>query len=277
MPQFHDAPIFRIADKGLLDRFCQRYGIDPFSPESDRIVSIARAFSSLPYENLTKIIKADAVVGPRSAMRLPDEVIGDHLRWGTGGTCFSLTAALIAVYNALGIGAQPLLADRHYGTNTHCGMALQRGTEAPLLVDPGYLLFVPTPLPTLAAVSVPLGYTTIELLPLDGGNRIDLVTIVRGSRKVRLTYKRAFVDPETFERAWISSFAWEMMTYPVLNRTTAGQHLYLQGDTLAVRSSEKTTRSVLDPSGQIDFIGKAMGISRDIVLKAWEVTRHGKS
>jgi hypothetical protein len=155
-------------------------------------------------------------------------------------------------------------------------MAVQHDT-AMLLIDPGYLLFVPTPLPTLTTTSIALGYTTIELVPLDGGNRIDLATVVKGSRKVRLTYKRAPVDAVAFERAWITSFTWEMMTYPVLNRTTAGKHLYLQGDTLAIRSAEKTTRSVLDTAGQIDFIGNSMGISRDIILKAWEVTKHGKS
>jgi hypothetical protein len=276
MPRFHDAPIFRLDDPALLDRFCKRYDIDRQAPPPERINRIARAFSALPYENLTKIIKADRVVGPRSAMRLPDEVIADHLRWGTGGTCFSLTAALIAVYDALGIETHPLLADRHYGVDTHCGMTVRHDTGM-LLIDPGYLLFVPTPLPTLATASVALGYTTIELVPLDGGNRIDLVTVVKGSRKVRLTYKRAPVDAVAFERAWITSFTWEMMTYPVLNRTTAGKHLYLQGDTLAVRSAEKTTRSVLDTAGQIDFIGNSMGISRDIILKAWEVTKHGKS
>lgn len=276
MSRFHDAPFFQLADPMLLERFCKRYNIDPQSPAPERINRVARAFSALPYENLTKIIKADSVVGPRSAMRLPDEVIADHLRWGTGGTCFSLTAALIAVYDALGIETHPLLADRHYGINTHCGISVMSG-DLRLLVDPGYLLFVPTPLPTLTTTSIALGYTTIELNPIDGGNRIDLVTVVKGSRKIRLTYKRAPVDPVTFERAWITSFSWEMMTYPVLNRTTAGKHLYLQGDTLAIRSAEKTTRSVLDAAGQIDFIGNSMGIARDIILKAWEVTKHGKS
>lgn len=274
MARYHDAPIFRISDSALLERFCNRYAIDPAASVQEKIPQIAQAFSALPYENLTKIIKADAVVNSRSAMRLPDEVIADHLRWGTGGTCFSLTAALIAVYDALGIEAQPLLADRHYGVDTHCGIAILHGGDM-FLVDPGYLLFVPTPLPSVAATSIALGYTTIELHPQGGGSRIELITIVKGSRKVRLAYKRAPVDPVMFEQAWITSFTWEMMTYPVLNRTSAGKHLYLQGDTLAIRSSEKTIRSVLDAAAQIDFIGNNMGISRDIIIKAWEVTKRG--
>ena len=274
MAGIHDAPVFHCGDPAVVRRFCQRYGIDAHAPRMTVIERVAQAFSSLPYENLTKIIKSDGVVGPRSAMRLPDEVLADHLRWGTGGTCFSLTAAVIAVYNALGIEAYPLLADRHYGIDTHCGLVVMHERRM-LLVDPGYLLFIPTPFPTTAAVSVALGYTTIELRPLQGGQRIELATIVKGSRKVRLTYKRTIVDAETFVRAWIDSFTWEMMTYPVLTRCAAGEHLYLQGGALSVRTAEKTIRSRLGVKEQLDFIRNTMGISRDIIAQAWGVITHG--
>ena len=230
----------------------------------------------VPYENLTKIIKSDTLVNPRSALRFPGEVLSDHLAWGTGGTCFSLTAAIIAVFDALGIEAQPLLADRHYGCDTHCGLVVTH-ENALLLIDPGYLFFVPTPLPETTVTTVVLGYTTIELCPLDGGRRVELVTVVRGSRKVRLTYKRTPIDPETFVRTWEASFAWEMMTYPVLTRCTAGQHLYMQGGSVLVRTPEKTVRRTLDHAEQVAFIGSEMGISGEIIRKAWGVIRHGTS
>ena len=273
---FHDAPCFTCSDPPLIDRFCNRYGIDRNTAGRALIEQVAGAFSNVPYENLTKIIKSDVLVNAQSALRFPGEVLSDHLAWGTGGTCFSLTAAVIAVFDALGIEAQPLLADRHYGSDTHCGLVVMHGT-APLLIDPGYLFFVPTPLPERTTVAVSLGYTTIELVPLGDGSRIELATLVKGSRKVRLTYKRAPVDPETFVRAWEASFAWEMMTYPVLTRCTAGQHLYMQGGRVALRTSERTVRRALDPAEQMTFIGSEMGIADEIIKKAWGVIRHGTS
>jgi hypothetical protein len=83
------------------------------------------------------------------------------------------------------------------------------------------------------------------------------------------------VDAETFKRAWIDSFTWEMMTYPVLTRSVAGRHIYLQGTSSMIRSSERTVRSNLQSSEQLDFIDRNLGISREVVLKAWEVIRHG--
>ncbi|MBN1758288.1 MAG: hypothetical protein JW863_08225 [Chitinispirillaceae bacterium] len=276
MAMFHDAPCLTCPDPVIIERFCRRYGIDTTAHRSTIIDQVARAFSEIPYENLTKIIKSDALVNSRSALRFPAEVLSDHLHWGTGGTCFSLTAAIIAVFDALGIEAHPLLADRHYGCDTHCGLVVLH-EHAMLLIDPGYLFFVPTPLPETATVTIPLGYTTVELQPLDGGQRVELVTVVRGNRKSRLTYKCNPVDAETFTRAWEASFAWEMMTYPVLTRCSAGQHLYMQGGSVAVRTTERTVRRRLDPIEQMTFIGSEMGIADEIITKAWGVIRHGTS
>lgn len=273
MRSFHDAPIFKITDRDLLVRFCARYHIDFAASVKDRITSIATAFSQIPYENLTKIIKADSVVGAASAMRYPDELIADHLRWGTGGTCFSLTAAIVALYDALGIEAHPLLADRHYGVDTHCGLVVIDGSDW-LLLDPGYLLFTPVPLPVHLAAAVPQGYTTIELTPLDMGRKIELATSVKGNRKVRLVYKRAIVDPETFAKAWEASFTWEMMTYPVATRCVAGEHVYMQGTALSVRSTEKTRRRKIDIGESVELLRANMGISPDIAAKAWGIV-HG--
>jgi hypothetical protein len=274
MKPVHTAPIFRCNDRVLLDRFCRRYGIHPRDGQADVIEQCARAFSALPYENLTKIIRSDSVLSPSSALRYPAEVLADHLKWGTGGTCFSLTAALIAVFNELGFNAQPLLADRYYGPDTHCGLVVMH-EDRMLLIDPGYLLFEPTPLPEVASSMISLDYTNIELRPSQGGSRVELATIVRGNRKVRLTYKRFPVDAAAFRRAWVGSFTWEMMTYPVLARCSAGRHLYFQGTSASVRTSEKTERFDLGPSEQFAFISENMGVAGDVVLKAWEVIRHG--
>jgi arylamine N-acetyltransferase len=274
MKPFHIAPIFCCDDTELLDRFFKRYSITRNDEPLTVMKQCAKAFSGIPYENLTKIIKSDRVLSANSALRFPAEVLADHLKWGTGGTCFSLTAALIAVFNALGFNAQPLLADRRYGPDTHCGLAVMHGKQM-LLIDPGYLLFIPTPMPSIATSVMDLGHAAVELRPLEGGARIELTTIVRGNRKTRLTYKRSPVDAATFKRAWTDSFTWEMMTYPVLTRCIAGQHLYLRGASATIRTHEGTDRSELELSEQMAFITGNMGVAHEVVLRAWGVMRHG--
>jgi len=272
MNLIHDAPHMNISET-VFRKFLDRTGINPLIDKGVLTNKVAEAFSIIPYENLTKIIKADSVISARSAMRYPDEVIGDWLRWGTGGTCFSLTAAIIAVYNSLGIETHPVLADRHYGPDTHCGLVIIGG-KGMLLIDPGYLIFTPVTVPVTGSVSITTGFNTIELRAIDFG-KVELHTVVKGNRKLRLVYKMKPVDPQEFARAWEQSFSWEMMTYPVLTRGNAGKHTYLQGNKLAVRTDSGTERITLTPEKQLEYITANLGISKSIVNRAMGVIKNG--
>ncbi len=273
MAQVHDALCFQVKPE-ILSQVLNRAMVSSDSAQKQKVEAVARLFSTIPYENLTKIIKSDVLVNARSALRYPDELLNDWIRWGTGGTCFSLTAAMVAVYNCMDIEAHPVLADRHYGVNTHCALAVVL-PDGVYLLDPGFLLYHPVIFPTLTPVSVNTGYNIIELIPKENGSRIEMYTIVKGSRKMRLLYKSAFIDAVQFEKAWESSFAWEMMNYPVLTRVSASQHIYLQGDALSVRNAERTNRQKMTTDEQFKFISGTMGINPEITRKALEILKNG--
>jgi hypothetical protein len=274
--RLHDAPWLQMNDDAVVHAFLSRFAISDIGLENP-FFQITDAFKQIPFENLTKIIKADSVVSAASAKRCPDEVIGNFLRYGTGGTCFSLTAATIAMLDAVGIDAYPVLADRHYGTDTHCGLIIVRQDGSVLLLDPGYLLFSPIALPVDQSSFFDTGFNRIELKPTAGGNRIELYTMVKGNRKLRLTFKIDSVSDEAFGKAWERSFAFEMMSYPVLTRQVNGAHHYLQGNVLALRDAQRTKRFTLTPEGQLDFICNSMNINRDIVTQALEIVNHGSA
>jgi arylamine N-acetyltransferase len=267
----HPDPHFLIKDQAIFVRFLRVSQIDPRIDRGDALLAkLCAVFSRIPYENLTKIIKSDMVISPGSAKRLPDEVIEGYLRYGTGGTCFSLTAAFIAILNALDIEAHPVLGDRHYGTDTHCALVFSQDADL-FLLDPGYLINKPTRLPTVNPVTFSTGFNTIELRPHEGGRKVDLVTILNNDRRYRLTYKITPVDGPTFGKAWERSFAWEMMTYPVLTRYSNGIHHYLQGNMLRIRVNERATKHVLSPDEEYDFISKTLGINKRIITQAFSV------
>jgi len=269
-------PYLRITDHDVFRRFCERCRINPSGEKQMLITQLAECFSHIPYENLTKIVNADDVISADSAMRYPDILLRDWLAWGTGGTCFSLTAAIIAVFNALGIESYPILADRHYGPDTHCGLVIADSGRF-VLLDPGYLLFEPTILPRERPTTIDLGYNIVELNPQNGGQKVELYTIVKNSRKLRLTYKVAPVDDIGFGRAWKRSFAWEMMTYPVLTRRFGNEHYYFQKDMLYVRGPNGSERKILTQEMQIEFMTKKLGVSKDVVSKALGAVLHGRN
>lgn len=270
LPEISSHPCLTIQDESTARRFLSFGGIKPEVESGDRLLAkLCLVFSSIPFENLTKIIKSHRVISAASAIRKPDELIGDFLDYGTGGTCFSLTAACTAMVRFLGFEAAPILADRHYGTDTHSALLIFQGSDL-FLLDPGYLIHEPCRLPVNSALTVKRDFNDLELVPRAGGKMVDLYTLAGRSRKLRLTYKVSPLDGSSYSRAWKRSFSWEMMTYPVLTRCYQGEHQYLQDNLLRRRNREKGSKQVLSDQEQQSFITSAMGINSGIVQEAFK-------
>jgi arylamine N-acetyltransferase len=259
-------------DATVLATFLDAYHIDASASTFEVLGQVAAAFSRLPYENLTKIIKHASAGSLAEARRPPAEVIADHVRLGTGGTCFALTSTLLHLVRALGHRAEPILADRRYGADTHCALLVWLDGR-PHLLDPGYLIVRPLPLPELGELRVPTAFNEVLLAARDGGKRIDLSTRQQGQQTYRLTFKAEPADVGTFLRAWDASFAWDMMRYPVLSRVVADRQLYVQQNRLQVRSPASVERTELDPDELASTIARAFGIAPAVAARALEILR----
>lgn len=271
-----------------LEGFSRYFRIDRRAPPERLLVELIRAFSHIPYENLTKIIKYDAYGDPNRARRFPLEVISDHVAMGAGGTCFSLTATLIHLLRAAGFEAEPILADRPYGENTHCAL-LVRGDGGYCLVDPGYLILRPIPLETLVnplkaresagegeegqrkETRVLTDFNEIIFVPTDSGRRLELHTVQDGKRVHRITFKLQPADPGEFLAAWDSSFEWDMMRAPVLTRVAGSKQIYLHETRFQVRESSGVSRSKLTLDALPETVEQAFGLAPSIVRRALEV------
>ncbi len=197
-------PLAPPRDRQLLEFFCRQYGLRPGEDRLHTLGTLARSFSQLPYENLTKIIRSSRNGKGPAARRLPTQVLTDHRELGTGGTCFSLTATLLHLVRSLGFRAQPILADRHYGSDTHSALLVWiRGR--PHLLDPGYLVVEPIPLEESREVEVKTPFNRLLLSP-ESPERMRLYTRQQGGRSHRLTFKTSPADPGQFLKAWTNPF-----------------------------------------------------------------------
>jgi len=260
------------AESPSLRLFLNAFHIDRLEPPRLLLAQVGEAFSRLPYENLTKIIKAAACGSIEEARRQPAEVLSDHVALGTGGTCFSLTATLLHLVRALGWQAEPILADRPYGPDTHCALLVWIDGK-PHLIDPGFLITSPVPLPTETEVRIPTAFNVILLRPREGGRRVELHTVQQGQQTLRLTFKIAPVDAAEFLRVWDQSFDWDMMNYPLLTRVTEGRQLFLNKNRLQVRSTAMVQRVEVDPSALAEKIEREFGIASAVSTRALEVLK----
>lgn len=261
----------------VLDLFVRHIGGPLPAEPAARLHAVATAFARLPYENLTKILADAATETTSAARRTPHEVLRDHLAWGTGGTCFSLTATLRAVLHALGFDAEPVLADRPYGANTHCALAVWIDGE-PFLVDPGYLLVEPIPLARLHERQIQTTFNQLHLIPRPDTGRLELHTVQRGNRSLRLAFKTAPVDWGQFVAAWDASFDWEMMRHPVVTQVIGGRHVYLQGNRVQTRHGDRVQRDEIPPEELGRRIAGTFGIDAAVVQHALAIlARRGES
>ena len=260
-------PLAPPANKELLSRFLSHCRVPECRSRLQMLTAVTRAFARVPYENLTKIIKQAETGDPMQARRGPSELIGDHMVLGTGGTCFSLTAAFLHLVRSLGWEAEPILADRSYGSNSHCALVVRISGQLHLL-DPGFLILEPILLSDGDSREVETPFNRLILTPRREGETLELSTVQEGRRTHRITFKLQPVDTGEYLRAWDASFDWEMMHYPLLTRVADGRQLYLRGSRLQVRCADAVELSEIALDNLAAHIESDFGVARPVAARA---------
>lgn len=224
-----------------LGRFFDRYALPQSTADLRFLTELAKAYSKLPYENVTKILKDTRSSSTLEKLRRTDELLEDHLRWNTGGTCFSLCNALQDILQHCGFDSFIAMADMHYGRNIHCAIIVRLGRN--YLLDPGYLLHEPILLP-----QTQIEYQTVMntvLLENEGDDIYSLSTKENGIQKWRYRLFARPVSQQEFERHWIHSFSLNSMEHILLTRRDEGGRLYYRKDRIeVVRPQERIQQKI---------------------------------
>ncbi len=251
----------------VLLEFLDHFGISRSGTPRQVLDNVATAFAGIPYENITKIIKRAETGSAEKARRYPAEVVHNHIDWGSGGTCFSLTATLAHLVRRLGWRADYILADRRYGQNTHCALLVWIG-DTPHILDPGFLILSPIAVPDKEEQEIKTSFNKLILSPQEDRNRIALSTVRKDARTHRLTYKTAPVDEGEFFKAWDDSFGWEMMRYPLLTRTVNSRQLYLNGARFQISDAQSVEKREIFADDLISSIASEFHIHPSLVSRA---------
>ncbi|MBF0244796.1 MAG: hypothetical protein HQL31_05940 [Planctomycetes bacterium] len=235
-----------------------------------------RTLLSMPFENLSKIVKYRRVDGDsRAALREPGEVWSDHLRLGTGGTCFALTYWLWAEMCGKVPGLRLCLADRHYGEGTHACILLEVAGALQIL-DAGYLFHGPLPPAgeerVFTCAPNPNSIRIVHRAP----GRYEVGTSSGGDWVYRYLLNDRSVADDEYRRFWEKTFTQEMMGYPVLNRIADGEWVYLQKRRLYVGRGSQRTGCEVRSSQLAGVIGKHYGINPVFVLEALSSMGEGR-
>jgi arylamine N-acetyltransferase len=269
--------------------FLDLHQLSPARPDAKLLGRVACHFAELPWENLTKFIKKHErrhespihvptrVRGVAGAERLrfSTEVLDDHERLGTGGTCFSLTNALRRILTDLGFSACPAMADMRHGANVHCGLIV--GTDGRrYLLDPGYLVAEPIPLDAGKPVRLTQTGSVLEYRPVGDGDEFALYTRNdRDEQIFRYRLRPGAVSETDFVRHWIESFDATGMNGLHLNRITGEGRLSAHDLNLRIDTG-RDKRNVKLRDTYVDAIASRFDIDDSLVSRAfaeWESQR----
>lgn len=177
----------------------------------DSLRAILAAFSQIPYENISKIIKWNGSwKNETPRIRLPEEVIQSHAGDRLGGTCFSLTFFLQSILTRHRFDCYPVMADMRVGRNIHCCLiVILKGTK--YLVDPGYLLTQPMAIDATKPKLFRNQVSGVELRYDTNESHYDLFTFDKAQIKWRYRFKDRPVSAAEFQRHWLASFACNSM------------------------------------------------------------------
>jgi len=160
----------------------------------------------------------------------------------------------------------------------HLSSLVSRLSSNSYLLDPGYLIFDPLPMPLpqpfgtgeaffpLSPNCVRLVRPTLESMELWTGG-------AGAPMKLRFEYPVEGVSVEEFKHHWNESFYREMMTYPVLNRLDRekGVQYYYQKGNLVVRNATGSKMTKIDPADRVQTLSDIFKLSPTIIEKALNI------
>lgn len=246
--------------------FLNHYGTRLESADLIALRQIARAFSFLPYENVTKILKEARSCTSGSKLRQAGEVFEDHLRWRAGGTCFSLCNALQSLLEQSGYKCYIAMADMHYGANIHCAVIVEL-PEGSFLLDPGYLLHFPIALPVIGGEIHQKTSMNTVLLRSEGGNVFSLYTYENSQLKWRYRLRAVSVSRKEFTDHWLRSFSLNSMENLMLSRIEGQRRIYFRKDRLDVVAEGTREKRILDRA-EFGELSHVFGLPADLILQA---------
>jgi len=215
--------------------FLKHYDISPHRhSDMELLREILRGFAHLPYENLSKIIKLNRCGENRAErLRLPEEVIADHLRRRLGGTCFSLTFFLQAILLHHGFVPYIVMGDMRAGRNIHCALVVML-ERVKCLVDPGYLLRQPMALDPNKPRLYHTEFTGVELRCDAPNAAYDVFTFDRHEMKWRYRFVDRPTSSEEFHQHWQASFYRNSMHGLCLTRAAEGELIFIHKDFMRI-------------------------------------------
>lgn len=224
------------------------------------ITDVLMDLSDIPYENISKILRLPLERAKRP--RSPESILSEYLKYGRGGTCFSLNYVVIQALRSHGTDAWPVSVSTGRNTFPHYAI-LFTYHDKQYLIDPGYLLYSPLLLKERGADYGTNGVLDYELSMNDGS--FSLYSIDSKDRKKRYSFYANRIEDRVFIHHWIRSF--DYITALVASKIVDNSILYINDDYVRFTDAH-TVQKCYDKEKADQYLTKYFGFTREEITSA---------
>lgn len=251
--------------------FFKHFNLSRQTPDFVFLQEIIAKFTHIPYENISKIIKLSQEWSTGTKIRLPNQVIEDHLALNLGGTCFSLTFSLQTILLESGFTCYPVMAHMRAGRNIHCALIVElKGLK--YLVDPGYLLNEPILLEAATRRIYHREFGGVELRYTRETDTYDMFTFENQDIKWRYQFQNRVCPPHEFLQHWTASFTKPMMHGICLTRITKNGIIYIHKQFMR-QTTDQGKKNFKLKSNYHETINNLFGIDKQVVEQAQDALK----
>jgi len=249
-----------------VESFFRHFKLSRGNPDLLFLRQIIEKFAAFPYENISKIIQLSQTWDSGTQIRLPDQVIEDHIRKNLGGTCFSLTFALQTILLQNGFIGYPVMAHMRAGRNIHCALII--GLDGlKYLVDPGYLLNEPMQLEAATRRVYHREFGGVELRYTPASDSFDLFTFENQEIKWRYQFQDRPCPPDEFLQYWTASFTMPTMHGICLTRITPKGIIYIHKEFMR-QTTEQGKKNFKLKTNYHETVHELFGIDKEVIEQA---------
>lgn len=254
------------AQGNIAPRFEQLFGLQREPRSLKHLETVAAKFALIPYENLTKIIRSAGETDPVRRLRMPEDILQGFAEMGAGGTCFSLTFCMVSLLREYGYNCGPRMADLGRSSNNHCALVVTCD-DREYLLDPGYLIIRPLPLPAAGAVVHETRLYPVRIERNRFTADYTLSTLEPDGPRHRYLLRDSNCDMEMFRMFWIDSFQWTMMRSLLVTRFIEDGRFYMHDRYARWMNRHGRKTGKLRENYDLE-VSRYTGISRDLVSRA---------
>ena len=227
----------------------------------EKLNKILIGIKNIPYENITKIFRLNLL--PQNRPRGHLLLLRKNEESFRGGTCFSLSNAIIQILRNNNISAKAIIGNMERETFPHFFVIVDID-DAKYIIDPGFMIYEPIKITKNKQMEFSTSISNY-LLEYKDEEYYELYSNNDNNKKFRYKFSSLPINDEEFKNYWIKSF--DYINKITASRIVDDKHIFISGDFVQIKQ-KNSVEKYKNKATAYKYLMKYFYFSKNDILKA---------